>query len=235
MPLMSLPNAAPKVASVAGAALSAALVVGAARSSAWPAGAVRAGLAALTLLDFRPTAVKQLTDCQKAFATLESTDMASRKRWRSRAGRSQVESWARVVSTKVMGECLGLCLAVIAPCVGASFVLLSHLAFWKLGAAEVRVDASAEPAPVPEQVARLLATADVIVLAFATLGVLGPTIALRKAGAALFAAAATLVSAEQVPKLLTAWRAAAATPTSPEAEQPLVGLDDLPDLTVKEA
>ena len=76
----------------------------------------------------------------------------------------------------------------------------------------------------------MLATADVIVLAFAALGVLGPTIALRKLGAALFAAAAAFVSAEQVPKVVNAcWRAAAATRANPQK----LLVDDLPNLTVK--
>ena len=230
-PLMSVgmpvpvPVVMPKVASATGHVLSGALVVSAALSSGWPAGAVRAGLASLTILDFRPTAFKQLSECQSAFAMLEATDMASRKRWRSRAGRSQVESWARLVSAKAMGECLGLCIALVAPCIGASVVLSSHLFFWKLGAADLRVDASAEPAPVPAQVARVISTADTVVLAFAALGVLGPTSALRKAGAALFAAAAAFVSAEQIPKLLRSLAARRAA-TGPEPEE-------LPELTVK--
>ena len=119
-----------------------------------------------------------------------------------------VERWARLVRGKVLGELLGLAIAVRAPCSGASLVLLSHLGFWGLGAANARVDAAAGPAPLPPPLAKVIATADAVVLSFAALGVLGPTSGLRAAGSVLFAVAAAAVSAEAVKKAAVARRGA---------------------------
>ena len=90
-------------------------------------------------------------------------------------------------------------------------------------ASAARVDAAAKPAPLPHQMVKVIATADAVVFAFAAMGAFGPTGALRKLGAGLFAAAAAFVSAENIPKIL-ARRAAA------KAELTLAAL---PELSVK--
>ena len=210
--------------------LSCGLFAAAARSSTMSAAAVRVGLASLTLADFCPTAARQLADAQSALDAIAASDAASKKRWRRRAGPSVVVRWANLVRAKVLGELLGLTIALRAPCAGASLVLLSHLLFWRLGAASARVDALAEPAPVPPQLARVISTADAVVLAFAALGVLGPTPKLRAIGAWLFSAAAALVSAEQIPKAIARRRAAAAADDVPAT---ILAPDELPELTVK--
>lgn len=214
-------------ASAAALILSGALVATAATSTTWPAATVRAGLASLTLLDLRPTADRQLAESQNALAAVEASDVVSRKTWRRRAGPKAVKHWARLVRGKVAGELLGLSIAaMIAPCIGACVVLLSHLAFWRLGAAGARVDAAAEPAPLPPKLVRTIATADAFVLSFAALGAFGHNAAARGTGAALFGAAAFFVSAEAIPKALARRRAAA-----PAA--PLFRLEDLPPIGIK--
>ena len=193
----------------------------------WPAAAVRAGLASLTLVDFRPTAQIQLREAQAAIDAAASSDLAGRKQWRERSGPAAVARWAQLVRGKVLGEVLGLSVAVRAPCLGACLLLLSHVAFWLAGAARLRVDKTAKPAPLPAPLARMILTADAVVLAFSALGAFGPTPLLRSAGAGLFAAAAAFVSAEQIPKILKRRRdsdAAAITPPT---------LEDLPDISVK--
>ena len=181
----SLAASAP-LASAAQLLLSAGLVTSAARASSWQAAAVRAGLASLTLLDFRPTAERQLGDLRGALA----------------ASPAAAKRWALLVRAKVLGELAGLSVAIRAPCVGACIVLLAHLLFWKFDAAAARVDASGEPAPLPPNLARVIATADAAVFACAALGAFGPTPLARSAGAALFATSAAAVAAEQVPKAL---------------------------------
>lgn len=219
-------DVAPSAAAVA-LILSGALMASAATSTTWPAATVRAGLASLTLLDFRPTAERQLAESQSALAVVEASDVASRKTWRRRAGPAAVKQWARLVRGKVAGELLGLSIAaMIAPCIGACVVLLSHLAFWRLGAAGARVDAAAEPAPLPPKLVGTIATADAFVLSFAALGAFGPTAAARGTGAVLFGTAALFVSAEAIPKARARRRAVA-----PAA--PLFRLEDLPPIGIK--
>ena len=219
-------DVAPSAAAVA-LILSGALMASAATSTTWPAATVRAGLASLTLLDFRPTAERQLAESQSALVAVEASDVASRKTWRRRAGPAAVKQWARLVRGKVAGELLGLSIAaMIAPCIGACVVLLSHLAFWRLGAAGARVDAAAEPAPLPPKLVGTIATADAFVLSFAALGAFGPTAAARGTGAALFGTAALFVSAEAIPKARARRRAVA-----PAA--PLFRLEDLSPIGIK--
>ena len=213
-------------ASAAALIVTGALVVSAATSTTWPAATVRAGLASLTLLDLRPTAERQLAESQSALAAVEASDVASRKTWRRRVGPAAVKHWARLVRGKVAGELLGLSIAaIIAPCIGACVVLLSHLAFWRLGAAGARIDAAAEPAPLPPKLVRAIATADAFVLSFAALGAFGHNAAARGTGAALFGTAALFVSAEAIPKARARRRAAA--PAAP------FRLEDLPPIGIK--
>ena len=188
------------------------------------------GLTSLTLLDFRPTAVRQLAEVDSALAAITVTSMPRKKRWMRRAGASRVARWALLVRSKVVGEMIGLAIAIRAPCTGAAFVLFSHLCFWHFGAASLRVDAAAEPAPVPPQLAKMISSADAIVMAFAFVGACGPTSALRSLGAGLFAAAAAFVSAEAVPKRLAAFRNMVQE-TRPEDGRPR--MDDLPVIAVK--
>eukprot|EP00966_Prymnesium_polylepis_P027228 629694-Prymnesium_polylepis.1 len=163
-----------------------------ASASAWPAASVRASLALLTLVDFRPTACRQLAESQ--LALVATSDVAAAVRW----------AW--LVRGKVLGEIAGLGLALRAPLAGAVTVLSSHLLFWLCGAGRSRVGADGQMAPVPPQVARAIATADSVVLAFAALGAFGPTARLRAVGATGFTIAAIIVSAEQLPKLFTKLR-----------------------------
>ena len=164
--------------------------------------AARLSLAALTLLDFRPTAVKQLEDAHLAIAVATATDVADRQQQSRRADLFAVQQWARLVRGKVLGEVIGLCVATLRPCAGACMVLLSHMMFWVLGAASFRVDAAAEPAPLPMPLARIIFTADAIVLTFAAIGAMGATSAVRATGAGLFSTAGALVSAQQISKAL---------------------------------
>ena len=182
----------------------------------------------LTLtVTLRPTAVRQLAESQSALGAVVASDVASRKTWRRRAGPKAVKRWARLVRGKVVGELLGLSIAaMIAPCVGAIVVQLFHLAFWRLGAASARVDAAAEPAPLPPKLARTIATADALVLFFAALGAFGRNAAARGTGAALFGSATLLVSADAVLKARARRRAAA-----PAAR--CFRLEDLPSIGVK--
>ena len=215
----------PTAASNIGLMLSGALLAAAARPPlSWPSSCVRIGLASLTLLDFRPTATRQLEDVQAALAEMDNPMPG--KQWRSRASRSEVAQWAQLVRSKVAGEFVGLTLALLNPCLGAILVLGSHLLFWQRGAAGARVDAAAKPAPIPPKLVKVIATADTIVLFFAALGAFGPTRLLRNIGAALFTAAAAFVSAENVPAMLS--RRADAARVKEE-----IALADLPELTVK--
>ena len=223
-PLLKL-DVAPS-ASAAALIVAGALVVSAATSTTWPSATVRAGLASLTLLDLRPTAERQLAESQSALAAVEASDVASRKTWRRRAGPAAVKHWARLVRGKAAGELLGLSIAaIIAPCIGACVVLLSHLAFWRLGAAGARIDAAAEPAPLPLKLVRAIVTADAFVLSFAALGAFGHNAAARGTGAALFGTAALFVSAEAIPKARARRRTAA--PAAP------FRVEDLPPIGIK--
>ena len=171
--------------------------------------------------------MRQLAESQSALGAVVASDVASRKTWRRRAGPKAVKRWARLVRGKVAGELLGLSIAaMIAPCVGAIVVQLFHLAFWRLGAASARVDAAAEPAPLPPKLARTIATADALVLFFAALGAFGHNAAARGTGAALFGSAALLVSADAVLKARARRR-----PAAPAAR--FFRLEDLPPIGVK--
>jgi hypothetical protein len=178
------------------------------RSASWQSAAVRAGLVSLTLLDFMPTAKRQLRDSQAALVVVADGSE------QSVASAPRVNTWAKLVRGKVLGELLGLSVALRAPCSGACVVLLSHLLFWRCGAARTRVDAAALPAELPASVAKMISTADAVVLAFAALGALGPTPVLQSAGAALFSVAAAAVSAEAISKAVGRRRAALATPSA---------------------
>ena len=151
-----------------------------------------AALTLLFLVDFRPTAYRQLVESEVALANTRGAAAAVR--------------WAWLVRGKVVGEIMGLALALRAPCAGACAVLVSHLLFWLCGAGRSRVGADGQSAPLPPQVARVIASADAVVLAFAALGALGTTTRLRAIGATGFTTAALLVSAEQVPKLIAKLR-----------------------------
>lgn len=160
----------------------------------WQHASVRAALATLTLVDFGPTACRQLAEC-------ESAKRATLRPFR-RLRTSAPVRWKLLVRFKVCGELLGLYLAQRAPLAGASVVLLSHLLFWAGGAAKARVDANGAPAPLPPPIASIIWKADAVVLSFALLGAAGPTPRARSVGAALFAVAGALVSLEQMPKWL---------------------------------
>ena len=223
---------APRPASNAALLLAGSLLTASVKSSCLHEAAVQTGLASLTLLDFRPTAKRQLTDAISALEALEPTDAAARLlarlRWRDRAVPAQVAQWGKLVRGKVFGELIGLGIALRAPCTGACVVMFAHLLFWSFGAAGARVDAIAEPAPLPSKLARMIATADAVVLAFAALGVVGPTPHVRAAGAWLFAASAAFVSAEQLPKLLAKWRERRASSSAAS-----ISVEDLPAVSVK--
>lgn len=157
-------------------------------STGWHGASVQTALISLTLLDFAPTARRQLKDAAMAAAHSTTED---------------VTRWTSLVRLKILGEWTGLGVAGRSPCVGAAIVLLSHLLFWAGGAARIRVDASGKPAPLPPPVAQIIWKADAAVLALALVGVFAPTPGLRAAGSVLFAFAGALVSLEQVPK---AWQ-----------------------------
>jgi nitrite reductase/ring-hydroxylating ferredoxin subunit len=179
--------------------LSGALLFGAAQSPALPSAAVRIALASLTLLDFRPTADRQLADARSALAA--SSQKSNFTSSDFSAGLMAIK-WNRLVRGKVIGELAGLALALRAPCTGACLVLLSHQLFWFCGAASTRVDATGAPSPVPPQLAKVIATADAAVLCFAALGAFGPTRAAQTVGALLFSAAAAMLSVESLSKTL---------------------------------
>lgn len=179
--------------------LSGALLIGAAQSPALPSAAVRIALASLTLLDFRPTADRQLADARAALAA--SSQKSNFTSSDFSAGLMAIK-WNRLVRGKVIGELAGLALALRAPCTGACLVLLSHQLFWLCGAASTRVDATGAPSPVPPQLAKVIATADAAVLCFAALGAFGPTRAAQTVGALLFSAAAAMLSVESLSKTL---------------------------------
>ena len=208
------------------------LAVNAARAASrgcWQSAAVGASLACLAQLDLRPTMRRQLADSQSALDAITATDMATMKQWRTRAGPKQVWKWANLVRGKVAGEVIGLAVALRAPCSGACIVLLSHCLFWRLGAASACVDAAARPAPLPPPLARMIATADAVVLTFAALAMLGPTAASRSCGAALFSAATASVSAEAASKAVGRRRKASAGSSAASS----VALEDLPDISIK--
>jgi hypothetical protein len=110
--------------------LSGALLFGAAQSPALPSAAVRIALASLTLLDFRPTADRQLADARSALAA--SSQKSNFTSSDFSAGLMAIK-WNRLVRGKVIGELAGLALALRAPCTGACLVLLSHQLFWFCG------------------------------------------------------------------------------------------------------
>ena len=103
---------------------------------------------------------------------------------------------------KVAGELVGLAVALRRPAQGACVVILSHLLFWLGGAARACVAPDGSAAPVPGPVARMIATADAVVLSLAALAAFGSTARLRAVGAAGFGVAAACVCAEQVPKAM---------------------------------
>eukprot|EP00966_Prymnesium_polylepis_P004320 98937-Prymnesium_polylepis.1 len=198
----TLPDA-PAVSSAAALFAAGALLSRALVEPAWPRSSVRVGLAALTLADFRPTARKQLAESQAALAARGD-------------GAGAAFRWAFLVRAKVLGELAGLAIALRAACVGACVVLASHLLFWLCGAAAARVDDKGKPAPLPPPVARIIATADAVVLALASLGAFGATTHLRAMGSAGFTIAALIVCAEQLPKWLASFAGGGASPDQRE-------------------
>ena len=198
-------------ASATATILSGALLVRAAQAPTWPFAAVQTGLASLTLLDFRPTARTQLASAHAALAAAsasENTDFPA------------AVKWAALVRAKVIGEMAGLTLALRAPCVGACLLLLSHLLFWACGAASARVDATGAPSPLPPELAKIIATADGVVLGFAALGAFGPTRGAQRLGATLFCVAATALSVESLAK---STRTRSSPPSPPPNENGEVG------------
>lgn len=227
-------------------ALSGALCFLAIRATSWQPASVRFGLALLSIVDFGPTARRQLSEADSAVQLTLAERTAARSD-RRRPGRHVAhalriteaeqaahasERWQQLVRAKVFGEIAGLLVALRRPCAGASLLLSSHLGFWALGAARARVDAAGRAAPLPPPLVKVIATADAVVLLCALLGSLGPNPALRSAGSALFSAAALLVCLEQVPKWLKR-RRAVATASAPPASGGLLTVEDLPDVSVK--
>ena len=183
-------------------------------SAGWQPTSVRLALVLLALVDFGPTARRQVADSQAANAATAAAEMPVRAR---------VSQWKMLVRFKVLGELFGLSIAVHRPCAGASVLLLYHIFFWLGGAARVCVDGAGAPVILPPTVAKVILRADIAVCSFASLGALGPTVQLRAAGAALFSAAALFVSLEQVPKALKRLR----QPANDQSSNRASGVNDI--------
>lgn len=152
----------------------------------------------LTLVDFAPTASRQLAE---SAAALRFTNGAVGLRW------------AILVRAKIAGEFLGLAMMWWPSfstrvsltwwprwptCFGASFLLASHMLFWIFGAAAARVDSQGKPAPLPALVARIVLGADTVVFGAALTGWSAPSPLGRTVGTAAYAVAVSLVCANEM-------------------------------------
>lgn len=145
-------------------------------------------------MDLGPTAGKQLDESRKA---LQATDGSLGRRW------------AGLVCTKVLGEVLGLSLALRASspvCAAAVVILGSHLLFWLGGAASARVDAAGRPAPLPPPVVKVIFGADLVACSAAALGWLGPTQLTRAVGSATYGLGMSIVCWEKLSGKMAAQR-----------------------------
>ena len=147
--------------------------------------AVRLSSAGAAALDFAPTAANQLAS---SAAALDNPGPLSMR-------------WALLVRGKVLAEFSGLALMLAGrgtarACAAVGVTMCGHLAFWLLGAADVRHDDAGDPAPVPPAVARTIGTADAALLVAALLGAFAPARRVQKAGATVTALALATISLE---------------------------------------
>eukprot|EP00614_Pseudopedinella_elastica_P022519 CAMPEP_0172634354 /NCGR_PEP_ID=MMETSP1068-20121228/194151_1 /TAXON_ID=35684 /ORGANISM="Pseudopedinella elastica, Strain CCMP716" /LENGTH=142 /DNA_ID=CAMNT_0013446295 /DNA_START=159 /DNA_END=587 /DNA_ORIENTATION=- len=99
--------------------------------------------------------------------------------------------WRGLVVQKSLLELGGAALLLLAPdkpltCLAAALMLLGHATFWLFGAADVRVNDSGKPAPVPPSLKNTILKADCVLIAAASCAALAPWPAFRLGSATLF-------------------------------------------------
>jgi len=132
-------------------------------------GAAQVATALAAVVDFEPTAQRQLASAERAAG------------W----GGANGDRWARVVRAKIVGQLVGLAVAASGRALaGAAVLAAADVRFWASGAGACRFDEDGAPAPVADATARGLLGVNVFLCGAAALASLG---VLRPLGAAIYA------------------------------------------------
>ena len=160
--------------------------------------AVRLASAAILVIDFEPTASKQLSESRSAVESCRAKGPAAAPNLKA------AMKWRKLVQMKWLGELSGAFGMVLArpgsrfgP-LGASTMLLSHAAFWLLGAASCRTGSTGLSDPAPPALAATILRADLVLAALAAGAALLPGRALRLMSASTFGAGIIGVCAEKL-------------------------------------
>lgn len=107
--------------------------------------------------------------------------------------------WAFLVRVRIFADATGALLMMRGrPCLGAAALLAAHAVYWAAGAASARLDRSANAAPLsPPLTVLVTATAAVLSVAAAT-GALGPNAAARAAGSRVFSCVLVAIQTARV-------------------------------------
>ena len=103
---------------------------------------------------------------------------------------ARVNAWSTLVRLRIAADAAGT-LAMLrgSACLGAGLLMAAHAALWARGAASLRVDRWAKPAPLSPPLARIIGAATATLALAATTGALGRSALLRAAGGWSFASA----------------------------------------------
>ena len=187
-----------------------------------PAEAAVLGSTALALLlDFGPSAARDLSTSNEASRLAaeelieasgpmvlvdnfvqnlgaENDDDKARKAAMT-ARLTAANDWAFLVRARILADATGVLLMMRGrSCLGAAVLLAAHAAYWAAGAAGARLDRQANAAPLSPPLAVLIGATTAVLSVAAATGALGPNAAMRAAGSRVFSYALVAIQTARV-------------------------------------
>jgi len=193
---------APQIPAIAYTGAAAAVAIRASRASAPAELAVLGATSLLALVDFGPTAAKQLNSANHAIKAAQTKPTP--------AAVSKEQAWLSAIMIKLMGQLSGLTWMALSRqgsgvLRGAALMMAGNMCFWIAGAGAARHDGEGKHAPVPDKLVRIIFTADALLFSALLTGAISPAQSTSRAAcSAVFAVGAMAGVFENIAKFIKA-------------------------------